>query len=122
MLAGVAGDGTELVQELALLASAGPRAAWRQSPRQVMPTGLLHRLIGICSGRIRLETTATRQVGRIPLKLVLGVLLHGDRRQRDGVAEGLESAHMVTFDPRGIRPLEIVGAELGVRCLFRRMW
>src|SRR5207245_8272013 len=65
VLAGVAGNRTELVQELALLASAGPRVAWRQSPRQVMPTGLLHALIVISSGRIRFEATATRRVGKI---------------------------------------------------------
>jgi hypothetical protein len=65
VLAGIAGERTELVQELALLASAGPHVAWRQSPRQIVPTGLLHVLIVICSGRICFDATGTRRVGAI---------------------------------------------------------
>jgi hypothetical protein len=55
VLARVARDGTELAQELAFLASAGMDVARRQCPRQVVPTGLLHRLIVIASGRICCE-------------------------------------------------------------------
>jgi hypothetical protein len=55
VLAGVASDHTELVQELSFLASAGVHVARRQCPRQIMPTGLLHRLIVIASGRIPSE-------------------------------------------------------------------
>jgi len=65
MLAGVAGDRTELVQELAFLASAPARVAWRQSPRQIVPTGLLHRLIVICSGRTCFDANGTAPVGKI---------------------------------------------------------
>ena len=61
--AGVAGDRTELVQELALLASAGMRVARRQSPRQVVPTSLLHTLIVVVTGRILSEANHLRWVG-----------------------------------------------------------
>src|SRR5258708_21250794 len=49
VLTGVAGNGAELVQELALLASAGVGVARRQSPRQIVPTGLLPRAHRRCS-------------------------------------------------------------------------
>ena len=42
MFAGAAGERTELVQDLPVLASAGVLIAPRESPRQVVPTGLLH--------------------------------------------------------------------------------
>jgi len=42
VLARVAGDRTELVQEPALLASAGVHVARRKRSRQVVPTGLAH--------------------------------------------------------------------------------
>src|SRR4030088_1265993 len=40
VLTGVAGNRAELVQELALLASAGVHVARRQGSRQIVPTGL----------------------------------------------------------------------------------
>ena len=65
VLAGVAADGTELIQELALLSSAGVHVARRQRPRQVVPTGLLHPLIVVASGRIRFEADRPCRVGKI---------------------------------------------------------
>ena len=65
MLAGIPRDGTELVQELALLPSGDTRVARRQSPRQVVPTGLLHRLIVIASGRICFEADRLCPVDKI---------------------------------------------------------
>jgi hypothetical protein len=65
VLAGVAADATEVIQELPLLASAGVHVARRQSPRQIMPTGLLHRLIVIAPGRMCFEATSPCRVGRI---------------------------------------------------------
>ena len=59
MLTRVAGNCTEL------LTSAGTRIARRQSPRQVVPTGLLHRLIVVASGRICFEANTTSRVGKI---------------------------------------------------------
>jgi hypothetical protein len=63
VLAGVAGDGTELVQELPLLASADVGVVRRQGPRQVEATGLLHPTIVICSGRILCEANLPCRVG-----------------------------------------------------------
>ena len=65
MLTRVAGDRTELVQELALLTSAGMRVARPQSLRQIMPTGLLHRVIVAASGRKGFEANTTSPVGKI---------------------------------------------------------
>src|SRR5919199_1576718 len=61
----VAGDRTELVQEPPLLAPARVHVPRRQSPRQVEPTGLLHRLIVIVSGRICFEADCPCRVGEI---------------------------------------------------------
>ena len=61
----MAGDGTELVEELALRPFAGMRLARRQSPRQVVPTRLLHPLIVIAFGRKRYEANTTSRVGKI---------------------------------------------------------
>ena len=65
VLAGVAGDRTELVQKLALLPSAATRVARRQSSRQVMPTGLLHCLIVIALSRISFEADRPCRVDKI---------------------------------------------------------
>jgi hypothetical protein len=65
VLARVAAERTELIQKLTLLTSDGPRVTWRQSPRQIVPTGLLHHLIVICSGRIGFDATDTCRVGQI---------------------------------------------------------
>ena len=52
VLAGLAGDRTELVQELPLFSPVGVHVARCQSPRQIVPTGLLHRLVVVAPGRI----------------------------------------------------------------------
>jgi len=65
VLPGVAGDGTELVQKLALLPSADTRVARRKSSRQVVPTSLLHAPIVIASGRICFEAHLPCRVGKI---------------------------------------------------------
>ena len=81
MLAGVTGDGTELVQELPLLTSARVHVPWRQSARQVVPTGLLHRLIIIAPGRICCEAEPLVRVGQIlRQRLLLGARNRGIRR------------------------------------------
>ena len=65
MLPRVAGDLTEVIQKLALLASTGMGVARRQSARQVVPTGLLHPLIVVASGRNRFDANHTSRVGKI---------------------------------------------------------
>jgi hypothetical protein len=65
MLARETRDGTELVQELALLPPVGVCVARRQGPRQVVPTGLLHTLIVIASGRICFDADLPCRVGKI---------------------------------------------------------
>ena len=65
MLAGIPSDRTELVQELALLSSAGVHVARRQGSRQIVPTGLLHCLIVVASGRICFEADRLCRVGKI---------------------------------------------------------
>src|SRR5258708_9075561 len=52
VLTGVAGNGAELVQELALLASAGVGVARRQSPRQSGPLGFLPDLLVVAPRRL----------------------------------------------------------------------
>ena len=65
VLAAVAGDGTELVQELPLVPLAGVGVARRQGPRQVDPTGLLHSAIVTRFGRILFEANLPARVGKI---------------------------------------------------------
>src|SRR5207253_11369754 len=65
VLTGVPGNSAKLVQELALLTPAGVGVARRQSPRQIVPTGLLHALIVVAPGRISFEADHPCRVGKI---------------------------------------------------------
>jgi hypothetical protein len=53
-------------------------------------------------------------LGFFPLKLVLGALLDGDRRQVDGVSQLFETAHVVALDACGVELIQVVDAEFGV--------